>query len=180
MEKVIGYIADTAGAMAGVVVFVMGMVVGLAAILRYAFNFIILSVDEFSAYGLIFIVFLASGYVLKQGGHININIVSNRLPTKPRLGLQSITCLFGLYVAAEYSRFAWNYFLDSVRLHRISISVAAFPLGIIHSFVWIGWLILAMVLIIYTIKTFRNFWESLRGGPEAGAGESKRKVPTEM
>ena len=175
IEKVIGYIADAGGGMAGVVVFVMGIVVAVAAILRYAFNICILSVDEFSAYGLIFIVFVGIGYVLKQGGHINVDIVSNRLPTKLRLGLQFVTCLFGLYVSAEYFRFAWNYFMDSMRLHRISITVSRFPQAIPQSFIWIGWLIFIMVLLIFAVKTFRNFRESLRAGAEPSANKSTKR-----
>ena len=176
IEKVIAYIADVGLAMASLVVLAMGIIVGLGTITRYAFNFILLSLDEYSAYGLIFIVFMSIGWIMKQDSHIKVELLLNKLPLKINRGLQFFNCLFGFFVAAAYFKFAWDYFLNSVRLHRLSISVAATPLAIIHSFVWIGWFIFIMVLIIHSIKTFHSFRESLRAGGAAGASEPKKKM----
>jgi len=175
IEKVISYIADVGLVLAGLVVFAMGIVVGIGCISRYIFN-IIIPIDELSAYGLVFIVFMSIGWILKQGTHIKVTLLYDKIPSKVKLGLDFFNCLFGLFVSAAYFKFAWDYFSNSIRLHRTSISVGAIPLAIIHSFVWIGWFIFIMVLIIHSIKTFHSFRALLKAGADTIAGEPKGAV----
>jgi TRAP-type C4-dicarboxylate transport system permease small subunit len=85
-----------------VVLGLMTALVLLEIFLWNVFEKTTLIADEYSAYGLAAIIFMAAGFTLKQDGHIRINLVLNFLPVKAAqwisAGAYACTTVFMGYV----------------------------------------------------------------------------------
>jgi len=74
------------------------LMVCVDVVMRYFFNSPIGGVLQFSEYVLLYIPFLAAAHVLKDDGHIKIDIILNRLSPKVQAALNMVTSLFGTLV----------------------------------------------------------------------------------
>ncbi|HDM09804.1 MAG: TRAP transporter small permease [Deltaproteobacteria bacterium] len=72
--------------------------VSVDVVLRYFFNKPIGWVLQISEYILLYIPFLAAGYVLRQEGHIRIDIILNRISRRLQNRINMVTSLVGALV----------------------------------------------------------------------------------
>jgi TRAP-type C4-dicarboxylate transport system permease small subunit len=80
----------------GWTIFIMMVLVSVAVIARRLFGYPLVFSDEYSAYLMVFCVFLGGAYTLQQDAHIRVDIIAIRLKPKTKMVLQAVTSLFSL------------------------------------------------------------------------------------
>ena len=92
----IGLLAKIGGVGAAISVFVLCLLIMASVVARYVFNRPFLYVDELASYLLATIVFLGLAYTLREGGHIRVEMIIDRLRRKTRTALTGITAILGV------------------------------------------------------------------------------------
>jgi TRAP-type C4-dicarboxylate transport system permease small subunit len=66
--------------------------------MRYVFDMPTIWSVEVSSYLLLLVIFTATAYTLQTDGHVRVDIITIRLPEKPRTILSIITAFLTLYL----------------------------------------------------------------------------------
>ena len=133
----------------------MTLLILLEIFLWNAFEKTTLIADEYSAYGLAAIIFLGSGYCLKEKGHIRIPIILNLIPEKPT---RVITFAATAVTTAFMGYIWWYLFLmvkATVRYGSTSGTLTNTPLWIPQSVMLLGAACLLVQMVGTTLKTYR-------------------------
>jgi TRAP-type C4-dicarboxylate transport system permease small subunit len=133
---------------AGWIVVVMMLTISYDVAMRYVFNAPTTWSFEVNRYMLIAVVFIGSGWTLSSGGHVSVDIATERLPERRRLILDLVTSLMaGTYVAVFFYQsvlFTHDAWANGVR----STEYLAWPLWPIRMFLVIGSLLLLLEYLI--------------------------------
>lgn len=95
-------------------VIVAGLVacIGLEVVMRYFFNAPTRWVTEFSEYALLWLAFLAAAWVLREEGHVKVEMVVDVLPPRARQVLHVATSLVGAAVCALFCWVSTSYVVE--------------------------------------------------------------------
>jgi len=150
MANILGYVA-------GWLVLIMMLLVLVEVISRYVFNRPLMVANEFGAYLLVAVSYLAAAYAWKEKGHVRITALVSRLPLRVSNWLRLITLLLALIVAIGLSQSAYSYLQTSFRLNMASGSWIRFPLQGPHMTLMIGFALLSLILAVELIRAIMNF-----------------------
>jgi TRAP-type C4-dicarboxylate transport system permease small subunit len=89
--KFIGFISYIGGVGAAASTFMLCLLIMASVVARYIFNRPFLYVDEIASYLLVSLVFLGLAYTLKEGGHIRVEMLVDRLTRKAQSVLGKVT-----------------------------------------------------------------------------------------
>lgn len=135
------------GALSGIFVTIIALIVTYEIIMRAIFRSPTMWVLEMSIYLCIGGVFLGLGYAEKEKSHIHVDLVTLRLCRQDRIIVEFMTSILGiLYVLVmtwEGSKLA----IDSLLMWETSPSVLRFPVFIPRAFVPIGGILLLLELL---------------------------------
>jgi TRAP-type C4-dicarboxylate transport system permease small subunit len=161
--RTIEAMSDWAARISSVILGLMTVLILVEIFLWNVFEETTLIADEYSAYGLAAIIFLGSGYCLKERGHIRIPLVLNFLPEKPTRVITfvatAVTTLFMVYMW-------WYLFLmvkATVRYDSTSGTLTNTPLWIPQTVMLVGAACFLIQLAGTTLKTYR----AIRTGEDA-------------
>jgi len=110
----------------------------LEVVTRYGFNRPLRWVVEFAEYGLLYITFLATAWNLRQGGHIRIELVHERLSPRAQAWCDVVGSFLGVVVSlvllvfgflATASAFERGVHRQSLLETPVWIVLAVIPLG---------------------------------------------------
>ena len=149
MANIIGYSA-------GWLVLLMMLLVLVEVFSRYVFHRPLMVADEFGAYLLVSVSFLAAAYTWKEKGHIRITVLVSRLPPRVSSWLRLITMLLALVVAIGLSQSAYSYLQTSFRLGMASGTWLHFPLQGPHMTLIIGFILLSLILMVEIARAIKN------------------------
>lgn len=94
--------------------------ISYATISRFVYRNPHSNLVEYSAYGLIFIAFLAAPWLLQHNKHINVDIVLNAMKPRSQLKLGIITDIIGFIIIAVYFFFGYkvtvDYFINDIHV----------------------------------------------------------------
>ena len=151
VENITDWIARISAVMLGL----MTILILVEIALWNVFQKTTLIADEYSAYGLAAIIFLGSGYCLKEKGHIRITLLHGFLPDK----ISQILTVISSGVATGFMAYLWWYlFLMVKSTHRYgstSGTLTDTPLWIPQSIMLIGATSFLLQLAATTFKTFQ-------------------------
>ena len=109
--------------------------------------------DEYSTYGFAAIIFLGSGYCLREKGHIRITLVLGFLPDR----LNRIITFFATLITTLFMGYLWWYLLkmvqSAIRYESTSGTMTHTPLWIPMTLMLIGAACLFIQLAATTVKT---------------------------
>lgn len=134
----------------------LSVLVSAAVLGRYFFNKPILGADEISAYLNVFIGFMALAFCLKNGRHVRIDIVTNRLSKSARRTLEIISTVLALIMVGQFIRTGWYSWMIMIQTDERDISYFRFPVAIPYGFMMLGWLILFLVFLVYLYKVIHQ------------------------
>jgi len=122
----------------------------LEVITRYGFNRPLRWVDEYTEYGLLYITFLATAWNLRQGGHIRIELVYERLGPRARAWCDVLGAFLGTAVSLVLLVFG------------VLATVSAFQRGLhrqslLETPVWIVLVIIPIGAAVLTARYLRIF-----------------------
>ena len=155
-----------------ILVFVMLSVCG-DVVLRYFFNRPSSWVIEVSQYLLVYITFLGTAWVLKEDGHIIVDVVTVRLSPQTQAFLGIITSLMGAFVCLIIFWFGGVETLDHFQRGVRSPSILEFPKAPVIGIIPFGSLLLGLQFIRRTAKfigTWRMFSQKVENQERTGGG----------
>lgn len=119
---------------------------------RYILNRPLMLSDEFAAYMLVAVSFLAAAYTWKEKGHVRITALVSRLPPGISKWLRLITLLLALGVAAGLSQSAYSYLQTSFKLRMASGTWLHFPLQGPQMTLIIGFSLLSLLIMVGIVR----------------------------
>ena len=153
---------------AGWVVVAMMLTISYDVAMRYLFNAPTTWSFEVNRYMLILVVFIGGGWTLPSGGHVSVDIVTERFPARKRLWVDLVTSLMaGAYVLVfltESVAFTYDAWENGVR----STEYLAWPLWPIRLMLVIGAALLFLEYLIKIVKTTALLFS----GPRANSPET--------
>ncbi len=148
---------------------VMTTLVFVNVICRYILNFSIIWAEEVSQYLMVWVAFLAAGLALRQGRHVAIEMLQDRLPSRTRRMTRHLVALLlilfmGILIVLgfQFARFAWDQ----------ETPVLNIPLGIPYLAVPIG----ALLLMIHLFFLYRSYIDGSFDVPESLEAEIDEEV----
>ncbi len=129
---------------------VMTTLVFVNVVARYAFGYSIIWAEEISQYLMIWIAYLGAGLALREGRHVALEIVHDRLPPVLRRRLRMV--LAGLVLAFlgtvtvlgfQFSMFVWNQETPVLNI-SLGIPTLAIPVG-------------CLLFVVHLLLIFRNY-----------------------
>jgi len=137
-----------------VVVFMM-LGISTAALSRYLFGRALGWIDDFSAFGMVFLAFLGAGEVLRRRGHVNIDLFVNWLAPRHRELVAATTSVAGGAVSLLLVWYGTLDVVSSFREKAVTESVYPVPEALLFWVIPLGGLLLAAGFL-------RNVRDSLR------------------
>jgi TRAP-type C4-dicarboxylate transport system permease small subunit len=148
---------------------VMVLLVFMNVVSRYIFNHSIIWAEEVSQYLMVWVAFLGAGLALRQGRHVAIEILQDRLPSKARRMTRHLVALLlilfmGILIILgfQFARFAWDQ----------ETPVLNIPQGIPYLAVPIG----ALLLMTHLFFLYRAYIGGRYDAPESLEAEIDEEV----
>ena len=92
----------------GVLLTLIMLAVCTDVVMRYLFNRPIFWVAELSEYSLLYITFLGTAWLLKQDGHVKIDLFTSRLAPKKRERLAIVSASIGVFISAVFTYYGFK------------------------------------------------------------------------
>lgn len=143
------------GHFSGWLIVLMMVLVLIEVISRYVVHLPLRVADEFSAYMLVTIVFIGAAYTWKEKGHVRIEVVVSRLPTRAAKWLRLITLIGATIFIPVVIKASYDLIAYSFQFGMRSGTWLRTPVGPIQIFIFIGLLLLFVQLIIELVKAVR-------------------------
>jgi TRAP-type C4-dicarboxylate transport system permease small subunit len=150
VQKFEHYLVTANRAVVFIMMSVMAALVFINVIARYAFNFSIIWAEEVSQYLMIWIAYLGAGLALREGRHVALEILHDRLP--PVMSRRLRMVLGGLVLAflgtvtvlgLQFSMFVWNQETPVLNI-SLGIPVLGIPIG-------------CLLFAVHLLLMFRNY-----------------------
>ena len=131
---------------------VMATLVFVNVVTRYVFNFSIIWAEEVSQYLMIWIAYLGAGLALREGRHVAVEMLQDRLPTalsrRVRMAVGGLVLAFLGAVTVlgfQFVVFVWNQETPVLNI-SLGIPSLAIPIG-------------ALLFAVHLLLMFRNYAE---------------------
>lgn len=137
-----------------------GLVVGMMclmlyeAFMRYAINRPPALADEISAYMLVMLAYIGVAYAWREGAHIRVSTLVERLPRKPANVMRSITLFLALIFTIALSVASYTLVTRGFETGIRSSSSLRVPLAWIQLGIVIGYCILCIMIAADIVKAF--------------------------
>jgi C4-dicarboxylate transporter, DctM subunit len=155
-----GYFLDKlnmlGGALSGIFILVMGVIVTYEVVMRYVFRSPTTWVLEISIYLSLASVFLAGGNAMRLKKHIQVDAVTSRLSARDQALFQIICLILSLIYCAVFVWKGAEIAVRSLLTGEVAPTVLNTPLVLPHSLMPIGGLLLALEMIQQIPIEFHN------------------------
>ena len=166
-DRLITFLAYTAGALMAVA----AIAIGANALTRSLFQFSITGSIEISEFILLWIPFLAAAWLLREDGHVRVDIVLNQLKSRQALLLNIATSIIGIiicFIVFWYSaQITAQYFIEDVRIPAL----IRYPKAPILMIIPMGSLLLSIQFTRMTRRYFKD-WKTTPAENKAGEGDT--------
>ncbi len=152
-------LANGSGFISGLLVPIMMVLIVVEVFMRYVLHSPLMIADEFSAYMLIALSYIGFAYTWRQGGHVRIEILVNRLApaTKQKVRLLGLILVFIFML--EMDRVAYKMVAYALKMNLRSSTWLMFPLFWPQLTVFLGFVFLTLIIAADLGKTINNFWK---------------------
>ncbi len=151
-DKLLDVMAGAAGVILVFIVAAVCYTIGM----RFFFKQTTIWIIQTTEYALLWIVFLATAWLLREGGHITTDIIYVHLTEKAKHWLNFIMGVVGGLVSAIMVYFGAEYTIDSIINGVTDVRAVTVPKAAIFIIIPIGSILLA-------IQFFRMAWDRLTG-----------------
>lgn len=114
------------------------------------------SYADFSGFMLAGASFLALAYTLRQGGHIRVNLVTQKLPLKLQITMEFVVLMLATGVIGYVLWFMLQLILESYHYGDMSTGIVPIPLAIPQSIVAAGLAVLLIALVHTLLDLLRT------------------------
>lgn len=119
---------------AGIIIFALTIAISLTSFARYLGIRSPLWMFQFTEYSIVWFTFLAAAWLLREGGHINIDTFFTRLPHKTRNSVEIINNLLGFIVSFIIFLFGSIHTIDLIErgiMEVKGVTIPKFPIFLI-------------------------------------------------
>ena len=145
---------DLLAALAGLILVAIVAAVCYTIGLRYLFTQTTIWITQTTEYALLWIVFLSTAWLLREGGHITTDIIYAYLPEKTRRFLDGIMFAVGGLTCALLAILGWIHFWDCLSHQVTDVRAVTVPKAAVFFVIPLGSLLL-------TIQFMRLAWNRL-------------------
>lgn len=156
--NVIDFISKVGAYLSGVFMLLIVFLICLEILLRTLFKTSTMISDEFSAYFMVFSVFLGLAYTLREGKHIKITLITSRIRNKMvAKGVDLIVLIFAFGISVFVFCYSVSMVYETYSLDMRADSMLETPLWIPEMGVPIGFFLLSIQLISMIIRRMKNY-----------------------
>jgi len=140
----------------GALFILLTLVIQVVAIAGRQFGMSLAGIDAYAGYTLAAGSFLAMGYALRQGDHIRVTLILQRLHGRARWWMEVICLVVATLLSTYFAWFSVRLVWGSYTYHDISQNVDATPLWIPQIAMAVGLAGLALAfaeLLLYVLRT---------------------------
>jgi C4-dicarboxylate transporter, DctQ subunit len=149
-DKLLNAMAIFAGV---ILVFIVGAVCYTIG-MRYFFKLTTIWIMQTTEYALLWIVFLATTWLLREGGHITTDIIYSHLSNKTRVYLDAVMFIIGGLACAVMLYFGITYLYECVTCNVTDVRAVTVPKSSVFVIIPVGSFLL-------TIQFFRMAWNRI-------------------
>ncbi|MBU0464658.1 MAG: TRAP transporter small permease [Proteobacteria bacterium] len=143
--------------MAGIMLVFIMLSVCLEVVLRTFFNDSLIWVTEVTEIMLLYIAFFGSAWVLREGGHVKVDIILTRLKPKYMAFIGIISSIIGIFVSITLTGYGFKVALQSLQKGIYTPTALEIPMALIIIVIPIGCLMLSIQFIRRTLKYIAGF-----------------------
>jgi len=148
-------------ALAGIIlVFIVGAVCYTIG-MRYFFKLTTIWIMQTTEYALLWFVFLATPWLLREGGHITTDIIYTHLSDKAKAYLDAIMFVVGGIACSVMLYFGITYMYECITCNVTDVRAVTVPKSAVFAIIPVGSLLL-------TIQFFRMAWTRHAAAREGG------------
>lgn len=151
-DRILSMMAVISGIMIGF----MMLSVSFLVIMRYFFNSPNAWVMEVTTYLLLYIAFLGAPWLLRHGGHVNIDLLLNKLSPGKQAVLNIITLSIGFVISILLFKYGFEVTLDHYQRKVEIMSILATPKYLLLASIPIGSLFLVFEFARQTVLMVRK------------------------
>ncbi len=155
-ERILDFFTKATEMITRVMVVAMVVIMVTGVIARYAFNRPLGFVDEYVMYLMVGLSVLAANYVLKEKGHIKVDIVTRLLPPRAQAWLLVVTDILSMFAVAIILIQVISMTALSFETGTISITASRTPMGPIQLMLPIGFGLLLVEFLRITVVSIKS------------------------
>ena len=153
MLRIFDKTMDITTFLAGLLLIFITLSVGLEVILRTFLSRPQMWVTEVTECLLLYITFLASAWLLREGGHVKVDIILNRFSGKAAAILGIFSSLIGVFVSLVLTIYGFRVAIDCFQRNIYTPSAMEIPVGAILIVIPVG----SMMLLLQFIRRTAGF-----------------------
>lgn len=154
--RAIERVTDITGYFSAGLILLMMVLVLYEAFMRYVLNSPPAIADELSAYLLVVVVFVGTAYCFKVKGHMRVSALTDKLPDKVSNWLRVVSLSLVFIFTLVLTKASFGYLGYSFKVGMKSTSWLRVPLQIPQMALLIGFILLALMLLVTIIKTIQD------------------------
>jgi len=140
--------------LAGIVILATSLAISYNVVLRYFFQSPVGWVNEVSEYALFFSTFLGAAWVLKQDGHVKIDILLMYLPERAKRWVNLINILLSVFICSLVVYYSFGLVVQEYITGIVTIGILIFKRWWMLSIIPISFAFMLLILL-------RNFHHKL-------------------
>jgi len=149
-------LTDVMAAFAGVILIFITAAVCYTIGMRYLFTKTTIWIMQTTEYALLWIVFLATTWLLREGGHITTDLIYAHLNKKTKFTLDCIMFVIGGLACAIMVYFGIDYTRECILKGITDVRAVTVPK-------WVIFIVIPIGSILLTIQFFRMAWSRVVG-----------------
>jgi TRAP-type C4-dicarboxylate transport system permease small subunit len=155
-ESFVSRLSRVTGYASGWVIVAMMILVTAAVVARRLFGYPLVFSDEYSAYLMVFCVFVGGAYTLQQDAHVRVDIVAIRLKPRVRILFRIITSFCSLIYGAVLTWQTTNLVIYYAQIGHKASSIMETPTWIPAIAVPVGMFILTLQMALCMAREIRS------------------------
>ncbi|NYT66428.1 TRAP transporter small permease [Alcaligenaceae bacterium] len=139
------------GLSVGVATFLIGLFVAYDVITRTLFLMTNSWVTEVTMYLMGYITFMGAAYALKEGSHVRVDMLVQKLKPPMRQAVATIVNICMVILVATLTWLSYEFFIDAWSSNEVSDTLLSISLWIPYLFFFLGmaWLLVVLIIQIY-------------------------------
>lgn len=120
---------------------------------------------EVSIYLLMFVTFVGAAYGLRHHAHVGVDLLVERLPTKPQLVLRIITAILAVGVVLVVAWTSGQNWWEAVEGNFRSATALRAPLSVVYAILPVGMILVALQYLAFIVEGIQALVDKAPAGP---------------
>jgi TRAP-type transport system small permease protein len=162
LQNFFNRVSFVSGYISGWVIIAMMILVTAAVFARRVIGSPLMFSDEYTAYLMVFCVFMGGAYTLQQDAHVRVDVIAIRLKKRTRIFLQAVTSCFSLVYGVVLMWKTGSLVLYYKQIGQRALSIMETPVWIPAIVIPVGMAILNFQIVLCIVNDIKNL---LGGNP---------------